>query len=396
MKRIFLACLGITAALTSQAQLSVTTGGQKYVVVEDVTGAWCQFCPDGTVVQEQVLAATPRAIGVAMHNADKMSFADANAVMASPNLVCGYPGGLINRKNFNCSYCSSGCTTALTAVGRNNWQTVVDNELALPTGAPKWDITMTHSFVPSTRTLTVNVTAKALGAQTGNYNINVWVMEDSVVGPNVTGYNQVNAYNVPPYGTASHPFWGKGNPVVGFVHRHVERAYLGGTWGTTGIIPNNAPANGTYTKSYTHVIPAAYDAVTPGAPQTNLNRMYLVAMVMRETTSKMDREIMNAVQAKMVPWAVGINDVQNIQDLTIFPNPAQNEITVKGILNQPGNVRVAISNSLGQIVSLNNYKYAGNSFGEVINVENLTNGVYFVNISTDKGEKATEKLTISK
>lgn len=67
MKKILLASGLLSVGLSAFAQQSVTTGGQKYVVLEDVTGAWCQYCPDGTVKQEAVLAMNPTAIGAALH-----------------------------------------------------------------------------------------------------------------------------------------------------------------------------------------------------------------------------------------------------------------------------------------------------------------------------------------
>jgi hypothetical protein len=387
MKKLFLLSLSSCLGLTAMAQYSVTTGGQKYVVVEDVTGAWCQYCPDGTVVQEQVLAAHPRAIGIALHNNDKMSFSDGNSVMASPNLVCGYPGGLINRKNWNGAYASTGCL-ALTAAGRNVWDQLTGQETAT---TPKWDVSMTHSFNPTTRVLTVNITGKALGAQTGKHNFNVWVVEDSVVGPDVTGYNQVNFYNT----QSGHPYYQKGSSIKFFEHRHVARAYLGGAWGTTGKIPANAPNNGTYTHTYTYTIPAKYDATTAGAPETRLNQISLIGMVMRDTTSKYDREIMNAVEARMMQFPTGIANVPAVHQLTVFPNPAQDRVTVKGILNNPGAVKVSIVNSVGQTVLENNYNYTSSLFGEVISIDKLSNGVYFMNLSADGGT-TTEKIIVKR
>ena len=376
--------MGVTAI----AQTSVTTGGQRYTVIEDVTGAWCQYCPDGTVVQEEALAQYPKAIGTALHNADKMVFTDGNTVQASPNVVCGYPGGLIDRKNWNGAYTGSTCTTA-TSVSRSYWKTLASQQIAT---TPKWDVTVTHSFNTSDSTVTVNVTARAIGNQTGNYNINAWIIEDSVVGPNITGYNQVNYYNT----VSTHTYYQAGNPMVGFVHRHVERAYLGGAWGTTGVIPANAANNMSYTKTYTYKIPAKYDLATAGAPATQFKQISIIGMVMKDTSSKFDREIMNAVQAKLVMSPTSVGEVTALNNLSVYPNPAQTNVTIKGILNQPGAVTVSVVNAIGQTMIEKNYKYTGSFFGEDVSLETLTNGVYMLNITTDRGEKTTEKLVISK
>jgi hypothetical protein len=386
MKRILLSSFSLLIAGAAFAQNNVTTGGQRYVLIEDVTGAWCQFCPDGTVKQEQVLAAEPKAIGTALHNADKMTFPDGNVVMASPNLVGGYPGGLVDRKRWP-GYQSSGYPT--THVNRTSWATVAAQVVST---TPTWDVSLSHSYIAATRTVSVTVTAKSRIAQTGNFNVNAWIIEDSVIGPNLTGYNQVNYYNT----QSGHPYYQAGSPIVGFVHRHVERAYLGGTWGTTGVIPANAPMNGTYSKTYTYVIPGKYDSVSTGAPVVNLNRISIIGMVMRDTTSKSDREILNSIQAKLKTSPNSVENLPALNNLSIYPNPAQDVVTVKGILNTPSDVTVAIINTLGQTVLEKSYHYTSSYFGESISIESLTNGVYFMNITTATGEKTSEKLIVNK
>ncbi len=389
MKRVLSISLTALFATSAFAQSSVNTNGSRYSVLEDVTGAWCQFCPDGTVYQNNVMAANPKVIGVALHNNDKMSFADGNAIMASPNLVCGYPGGLIDRKNFPTSYGGSGCTKN-TSVNRSYWAQVTSAQTA---ETPKWDIKMNHGYNATTREVKVMIIAKSLVAQTGSFNLNVWVIEDHVKGPNVTGYNQVNYYNT----QSGHAYYNAGNPIVAFDHRHVERAYLGGVEGTSGIIANNPAAGQSYQYTYTYTLPTTYDAATTGAPNVNTANIYLVGMVMVKSTDKMQREILNAVQAKLTPGALAANDVPAIHGLELFPNPAQNFITVRGILDQANqNVKVQIINGIGQVVAAYDYQTGGSIFGETINTESLINGVYRMVLTTEDGRNTSQSFVITK
>ena len=48
IKKSILLCSSALLMLTgSYAQNSVTTGGLKYTLMEEITGQWCGFCPDG-------------------------------------------------------------------------------------------------------------------------------------------------------------------------------------------------------------------------------------------------------------------------------------------------------------------------------------------------------------
>ncbi|MBS1782389.1 MAG: T9SS type A sorting domain-containing protein [Bacteroidetes bacterium] len=389
MKKIFSLSFMALIAGSAWAQSSVSTNGSKYSVLEDVTGAWCQFCPDGTVYQGNVMAANPKVIGVALHNSDKMSFADGNSIMASPNVVCGYPGGLIDRKNFPTNYGGSGCTVN-TSVNRSYWAQLTSQQTS---ATPTWDIKMNHGYNPTTRQMKVMVIAKSLVAQTGSFNINAWIIEDHVVGPNITGYNQVNYYNT----QSGHTYYNAGNPAVGFDHRHVERAYLGGVEGTTGVIANNPGANQSYTYTYTYTLPAKFDSVTAGAPTVNTANIYIVGMVMVKNTDKMQREILNAVEAKLTTGALSVADLPAIHGLELYPNPAKNMITVRGILDQANQtVKVNIINSIGQLVNSYVYHSNGSIFGETINTESYVNGVYRMLIVTEDGRSTSESFVIAK
>ena len=389
MKRILSLSLTAVFATSAFAQSSVNTNGSRYSVLEDVTGAWCQFCPDGTVYQNNVLAANPKVIGTALHNNDKMSFADGNTIMASPNLVCGYPGGLVDRKSFTTAYGGTGCT-AMTSVNRSYWSQVTTAQTA---ETAKWDIKMNHGYNATTREVKIMVIAKSLVAQTGSFNLNVWVIEDHVIGPNITGYNQVNYYNT----QSGHTYYNAGQPIVGFDHRHVERAYLGGPEGTTGVIANNPGANQSYQYPYTYTLPTTYDATTTGAPAVKTQNIYLVGMVMRKSTDKTQREIFNAVQAKLTAGPLATKDVPAIHGLELFPNPAQNFITVRGILDQPNQqVTVNIVNNIGQVVSSKAYHTSGSIFGETINTESLANGLYRVVLMTQDGRNTAESFVITR
>ena len=55
-----------------------------------------------------------------------------------------------------------------------------------------------------------------------------------------------NYYNT----TSGHPMYGRGNPIVGYEHRHVIRKVVTDVWGNSGIIPNNPEVNKNYSTNF--------------------------------------------------------------------------------------------------------------------------------------------------
>ena len=105
-----------------------------------------------------------------------------------------------------------------------------------------------------TRQIDVYLKAMFTGTVSGDIRFNCIIIEDSVVGTG-SGYNQVNAYNT----TAGHTYYGAGNPIVGLPHRYVARDFLGGTWGTSGVIPASVNFGSVATYHYSYTVPANFD-----------------------------------------------------------------------------------------------------------------------------------------
>ena len=353
-------CLSFAAMLATTAlfaQSHVATSGQKYVLLEEFTGCWCGYCPDGDLKLENVLDSTTHVIGVSIHSADGMEIPDGATIIL--NCITGFPTGLIDR--------TPGGPNNGLEIDRHDWQAEMPGRLAV---APDFDITMDHGYNVTTRELTVTVTAKALKDLTGDYNFNVYMLQDSVTGPDNNQWSQNNYYNNDP----SSPFYGAGGSIDGFVHRHVVQAMLGSTWGTTGVITTNPGNNSTFSQTYTYTIPAGDD-------YTNHR---LVGMVMKNNpTDSSARPIMNAVQAKVTPGTLGIADVSTVLGgVTLFPNPATNSTAVQVLLDKPATLAIRITDVAGRKV----YHTAATAVaGEqhiTIPTVGFANGLYSVQVTT--------------
>lgn len=83
---------------------------------------------------------------------------------------------------------------------------------------------------------------------------------------------------------------------------------------------------------------------------------------------------------------LGINPVDNTT-LTVYPNPAQNEIHV---LSESAPEDISVFNVQGQLVKT--FK----SDESTLDVRELTEGVYFFRIKTKEGNVQTKKVVIQK
>jgi Secretion system C-terminal sorting domain len=96
---------------------------------------------------------------------------------------------------------------------------------------------------------------------------------------------------------------------------------------------------------------------------------------------------------------VGIDEIKNISNFKIYPNPSNgNEVTIEYNANK-GNCNttsIEIVDITGKAVNTYNYKnVAAGNFKQQLDVTNLSNGLYFVNIISD-GKIASSKLQIVK
>lgn len=90
---------------------------------------------------------------------------------------------------------------------------------------------------------------------------------------------------------------------------------------------------------------------------------------------------------------VGINELSNSIDFTVYPNPAKEKISIKIDNWLYKNPKIELINMYGQIVSAAVYK--GESEYQIIDISELNDGIYFINIESDKGCRV-QKIIISK
>lgn len=211
----------------------------RNVVLEELTGINCQYCPDGHKRANDLATANPgRVILVNIHaggyanTTPDLRTADGNALNTffAPT---GYPAGAVQRKPFT--------GENILATGRGNWVSMATTNLSQ---ASPVNLAMNAVIDAATRTATVTVQAyytSPAQAATLNY-LNVGFTQDNIEAPQV-GMN----YN-PTQILAN----GKYN------HNHVFRGFINnsGTWGDT----ISATQTGVITKTFTYQIPATMNS----------------------------------------------------------------------------------------------------------------------------------------
>ena len=346
----------------------------RKVLLEEYTTAVCQFCPDGAVVVEQVLAANPDVIAVGVHacfGTDAMTTSEASIICSTIGSGAA-PTGMIDRTVY------PGESTA--AFSRGLWLSRANAKTAQ--GSPV-DITLNGHYDPSLAYVPVTVSASFADFPIpGNINISVIVVEDSVTGTG-GGYNQVNAYNT----QAGHPYFQAGNPIVGFVHRHVMRDVWPATFGDQNAIPANIALYTPYTVQYNIPLNASWDK----------SNMSLVATVNYSGPGVENFQILNAIEVKLDNLTIGIDEQEtSIGSLKVSPNPSSDITNFDFALNANEKVEMSVYDLTGKLMTTENFGVLNKGNQRLsLDVSAFSNGFYFVKLSVG-AEQITRKISVLK
>lgn len=215
--------------------LNVATA-QKNVLLEEATGTWCQYCPEGIYYIDSLHGAYDNVIAIAIHTNDVM----ANEVYFAATGLTQAPSANIGR-NFQ-------------SKAPGEWFACVQQEMDRQ---PKSTVVVENQFDEATRTLTSVVTITALENISGNYKVFGAVYEDAVTGP-APQYNQANQYANTYYQMGG--FENLPNPVPAnrMAFDHVARHLLSAYNGDTGM-PSSLAAGQSYSHTFTYTIPEEYN-----------------------------------------------------------------------------------------------------------------------------------------
>ena len=176
------------------AQQWVSTSPQnKNVILEEFTGIYCQFCPDGHRIASEIAEANPgRVFLINIHAGNyaanhgyagyiDLQTPEGTALDAASNNTYGYPGGSVNRN-----------TSPSWIMGRDQWASAAATVMAQ---ASPVNVFVKSSVDLDTRKLTTEVEFYYTDNSTSNKNyLTVMLTQDNILGPQVDGgnYNPTN------------------------------------------------------------------------------------------------------------------------------------------------------------------------------------------------------------
>lgn len=209
----------------------------RKVLLEDYTGQKCPNCPEAaevahnlkTIYGDQLVIltvhagfyATPDATGDFTADFRTPEGTELNTFFEFP----AYPMGMVNRTEF------SGSRILL----KDSWEAAMEIQASLEVEAA---ITITNDYNASTRTLQCSLETNFLESMEGTYNICAYITESGIVSPQQTEQD-VN---------------------LTYVHNHVLRASMNGTWGELAGQDGLFIVGTTATNSYSYILPAAWNA----------------------------------------------------------------------------------------------------------------------------------------
>jgi hypothetical protein len=226
-----------TAAVTASAQTIVgTVSTNKNVVLEELTGKTCGYCPDGHRIGNLIYTNNPgRVILLNIHTGGYASGTPNYRTGWGDNVgslysVSGYPTGAVNRTDFGAGVMHS----------RGSWTT--NSSTTLAQSSPV-NIAANAAVDLDTRLMTVDVEAYYTADGTGTSNrVHVVVTQDNVPGPQSGA--SFNPTAILPNGD--------------YNHMHMVRYAM---TPNAGDAISSVTATSLYSNQYTHTFPAAINGI---------------------------------------------------------------------------------------------------------------------------------------
>ncbi|MBI5645790.1 MAG: Omp28-related outer membrane protein [Ignavibacteriae bacterium] len=282
-------------------------GPVKRILLEEFSTAPCGFCPDGDVIAEKLVADHPQVIWVTHHagfGTDSMTVAESKAIASA--FTDFAPGACIDRGDHPIPVYTR---PPFIAVSRQKWDSVCTAHLG---DAPVTAITLQNTLNRSARSISCTVVIQFVSAPApGDLRLNLYIVEDSVSGVG-KGYDQTNYFN----GTPGHPYYKKGDPIVGYSHKRVLRAVPSGAWGLTGVFPS-APGTGTYTYTFQNI---------PLAAAWNIEALDVVAFVSYYDADAKKRAVINSASRRATDGPSAISEAgitEHQTRLDVYPTPVR-------------------------------------------------------------------------
>ena len=248
--------------LLNAQQYVVTTPTNKNVLLEEYTGGYCSYCPNGHRIANEVAAKYPgRVFPVNIHAGNFAYTTYPNMTTTQGNEynnnfgVTSYPTGILNR---------------VGQVSYTQWENKVDEMMKENAIV---NIAGDYTINAATRTVQITVEMYYTGnsSESTNY-LTIYMLQDDIVG--YQAGSNLNPTQI----------------VDGqYNHTHVFRSAITSTWGDA-VSPTTAGS--LITKTYTYTIPQSIGS--PNGVDVDINKVYFVAFLTEKNEGNVTRPVLNS------------------------------------------------------------------------------------------------------
>lgn len=238
LKNIFLGAVGAAMTLAAASCSNIDEDERlvyvkpaevgRAVLIEDFTGQRCVNCPDGTNAINAIMETygEDNIIAVGIHSGPLGFAGNANVLGLMTDTgeeyykkygISSQPSAMFNRSVVSNNY--------------NTWAAYIPELISQKANL---SIAIGNAYDESSRTLTTDIDAFGTNGTT-NGKLQVWLIEDGIV-----------ALQLMPDGSAN----------ANYVHNHVFRAAVNGTWGESVTVKEGEHTK----KQYTYTLPSSWKA----------------------------------------------------------------------------------------------------------------------------------------
>ncbi len=158
--------------------------------------------------------------------------------------------------------------------------------------------------------------------------------------------------------------------------------------------------NGTHVTAWTDGTPQTFSFTkhfVEGNPAQMNDNFWTQAILSDLVIFVQDNDDHSILQSLSVPatLASGVKELNGINDMALFPNPANSEAILAFNINAAANIDITVTDAIGRTVFSYSQNFNAGTQKIVIPTANLSAGVYNVNVRTEKG-LATQRLTVVK
>lgn len=379
----FVAVVAISAGAYAQYMVS-TAPSNKNVVLEDLTGISCGYCPDGALRADQLHATAPSRVVLVGNHAGGYATPGApprydlrtsqGTTVNGFSDPSGYPAGNVNRRVFP----NYSMKPGKTAMSRGSWQTAAAEIMA---EASPVNIAFDAWYRPGTNIIEIAVEGYYTSAGSGSDYLTIAIMQDDI-----------DTYQS---GASGYP--ARIQPSGLYRQMDVLRAYA--TTSVMGDEITNTAMGTFFSMSYSYTAAQVGPDIAP-----DLDKIKVAVWVTEEmgwseiiTSGSMDpANTHGSTGGYVAARAVGINEATSLEGLQIYPNPFATNATIEFDLQNSGNIEINIFDVTGKAVqSIPNKVYGVGNHKVNFDGNGLENGLYYVNIIAEDGI-ITRRLVLNK